>query len=56
MSDRIYCTNPDHQPGEHDRTCMPAAEPDNPELRLLRVIFGMCPYCDNPDEHEHETE
>lgn len=44
MSGRTYCTQ-DHEPGNHDASCMPPAEPGNPELRLLRAIFGLCPYC-----------
>lgn len=50
---RTYCTNPSHQPGQHSAACCPPAEPGNPELRLLRAIFGLC---DRTDKHDHERE
>lgn len=53
MTSRLYCTNPEHGDGEHDKSCTPPADPGNPELRLIRAIFGLCPDCDNPDDHEH---
>ena len=46
-----YCTR--HQPGEHDRSCVPPANPHDPELRLLRAIYGLCALCDNDQPHEH---
>jgi hypothetical protein len=49
----IYCTK-FHKDGEHDQSCMPPANPNNPELRLMRAIWGLCPYCDNTEEHNHE--
>lgn len=48
-----YCSNPLHVPGEHDATCVPPADPTNPELRLLRAIFGLCPLCDKTENHNH---
>lgn len=48
-----YCTSPVHRDGEHNQSCMPPADPGNPELRLLRAIFGLCADCDRTDEHEH---
>jgi hypothetical protein len=55
MTSPSYCTKPGerHRPGQHDRTCVPAPDPGNPELKLLRAIYGLCPYCDNEQEHEH---
>lgn len=53
---KSYCTNPDHRDGDHDQSCMPSADPNNPELRLLRAIFGMCSDCDHPDPSHHETD
>ena len=53
MSSRVYCTNPVHRDGDHDPSCIPPAEPDNPELRLMRAIWGLCPDCDDTEEHEH---
>lgn len=32
---------------------IPKADPDSPETRLLRVIFGLCPLCDVEEEHAH---
>lgn len=52
---KTYCTR-GHQPGEHDASCMPPADPANPELRLLRAIYGLCSLCDRTDEHEHPDE
>lgn len=51
-----YCTVPAHQDGEHDAGCVPPADPGNPELRLLRAIFGLCGICDNQDQHHHTDE
>jgi hypothetical protein len=51
---RAYCTNPVHRPGEHSAACCPPAEPGNPELRLLRAIFGLCGLCDETEPHEHD--
>lgn len=53
---RVYCASPQHKPGDHDITCMPPAEPRNPELRLLRAIYGLCPDHDacTPDMHTDE--
>ena len=48
----IYCTK-FHRDGEHDQSCIPPAEPKNKELRLIRAIWGLCPDCDNKEEHEH---
>jgi hypothetical protein len=42
-----------HKPGEHDASCMPPADPDNADLRLLRAIYGLCPLCDRTDQHGH---
>lgn len=53
MSDRVYCTNPEHGDGEHSPSCMPPADPANPELRLIRAIWGLCPVCDETGEHAH---
>lgn len=47
------CTVPEHQDGEHDASCCPPADPGNPELRLLRAIFGLCPICDVEAPHGH---
>jgi hypothetical protein len=49
-----YCGNPGHGYGDHSASCMPPADPSDPELRLLRAIFGLCPLCDRAGEHEHE--
>ena len=51
-----YCTVRKHQDGQHDAGCLPPADPRNPELRLLRAIFGLCSLCDREDEHEHADE
>ncbi len=51
---RTYCTA-GHQPGEHDGSCLPPADPANRELRLVRAIFGRCPDCDRTEAHEHDT-
>ena len=48
-----YCTEPPHQDGEHDPACAPPADPGNPELRLYRAIWGLCPDCDKAEDHEH---
>lgn len=53
MTSRTYCTNPEHGDGEHDQSCVPPAEPDNPELRLYRAIYGLCPFCNQTEEHDH---
>lgn len=55
---RTYCTRPGHQEGQHDISCVPPAEPDNPELRLLRAIYGLCPDHDQctPADHPEEEE
>ena len=50
---RAHCTNPEHQPGDHDASCMPPADPNNPELRLLRAIYGLCSLCDRTEDHTH---
>jgi hypothetical protein len=51
---RVHCTQ-DHRPGHHDRSCLPPADPKNPELRLLRAIFGACPDCDHPEGSHTDT-
>jgi hypothetical protein len=54
---RTYrCTR--HPVGEHDRTCVPPADPSNPELRLLRAIYGLCPDHDQcpPGAHDEDQE
>lgn len=33
---------------------MPAADPSNREIRLLRAVFGLCPDCDSKEPHSHE--
>lgn len=48
-----YCTVPEHQDGEHSAACLPPADPGNPELRLIRAIWGLCSICDETTEHEH---
>jgi hypothetical protein len=48
-----HYTNQKHVPGEHNASCAPPADPRNPELRLLRAIFGLCAFCDSPLPHEH---
>jgi len=51
---KVYCTrSPQHQPGEHDVSCLPSADPGNLELRLIRLLTGACPECDVTTEHEH---
>lgn len=51
---RVYCTvQPHHADGEHTADCVPPADPANPELRLIRAIWGLCSYCNRTDEHEH---
>jgi hypothetical protein len=54
MADQPYCTRPgEHRhPGQHDRTCVPLANPSSPELRMIRSLYGLCPYCDS-DELGH---
>lgn len=37
------CTVPGHQPGEHTQECVPPANPDVPEIRLIRALHGLCP-------------
>ena len=32
---------------------IPPVDPDNPETRLLRAIFGVCPDCEETESHEH---
>lgn len=53
MNTAALCSNPDHGYGEHSADCVPDAEPHNPALRVLRVIFGLCPDCNETDPHEH---
>lgn len=55
MPGKSYCTK-GCEPGMHDMSCMPAADATDPELRLLRAIFGLCPICDSMHEHEHSDE
>lgn len=50
---RIYCTNPGHREGDHNRECTPPANPGNPELRLMRAIYGLCPYCNHDADGSH---
>jgi hypothetical protein len=50
-----YCSQ-GHRYGEHDASCIAPADPDDPELRLLRAIFGLCPLCDRTDDHRHSRE
>ena len=50
---RIYCMIPEHKDGEHGPECIPPAEPGNPELRLIRAIWGLCPDCDRTGDHTH---
>jgi hypothetical protein len=52
MTGKTYCTQ-GHADGEHDASCMPPADPSNPELRLIRAIFGLCAECDRTDMHGH---
>lgn len=52
----VYCTVPAHQDGEHDPSCTPPADPRNPELRLIRAIFGLCGTCDRTDDHDHDED
>lgn len=37
-----------------DGSEMPAADPSDPEVRLLRAVFGLCPDCDSKEPHSHE--
>lgn len=48
-----WCTNIKHQDGGHDASCLPPADPQDPELRLIRAIFGLCGICDQEMPHEH---
>lgn len=50
---KTYCTK-GHGYGQHDASCMPPADPANPELRLIRAIFGLCPECNNRGLHVHQ--
>jgi hypothetical protein len=52
-SKRAYCTNPAHGYGEHDRMCVPPADPTNPNIRMIRVLWGLCGYCNDTDDHTH---
>jgi hypothetical protein len=52
MSGKVYCTK-GHGLGQHHVDCIPPADPNDLELRLIRVIFGLCPDCDMTDYHEH---
>ncbi len=56
MARTTYCTNPAHGYGEHDVTCVPPAEPGNPELRLIRAIYGLCPDHDSCTPLDHPDE
>jgi hypothetical protein len=38
-----------YQPGD-----VPPPDPDSPETRLLRAIFGLCPECERTDPHYHD--
>jgi len=43
-------------PGTFGDYILAGGNPKNftsPETRLLRVIYGLCPLCDIPDEHAH---
>jgi hypothetical protein len=53
---KSYCTNKSHGYGEHDASCCPPADPRDPELRLIRAIFGLCSLCDVTDPHSHVPE
>lgn len=53
---RVFCTVKGHKDGQHSKACVPAADPNDAHLRLFRAIIGLCPICDNPEEHEHEEE
>lgn len=55
-SGKLGCTNRAHRPGDHDATCVPPAAPDDAALSLLRAIYGLCPLCDNTDEHGHTAQ
>lgn len=45
-----------HENGHHDISCIPSADPNNGEVRLLRAIYGLCPLCDDNNEHSHSDE
>ena len=47
-----YCT----RRHEHGASCLPPADPRDPELRLLRAIYGLCPICDVPEPHRHSND
>lgn len=49
----VYCTMPEHGYGEHTVACVPLADQNDKQLRLLRAIWGLCPDCNRTDEHEH---
>ena len=50
---RVCCEAEGHEPGDHTAECISPAEPDNPELRLLRALHGLCPDCDRKHPHTH---
>lgn len=50
----MYCTIPAHQDSEHDASCLPPADRNSPELRLIRAIWGLCGACDRTDDHDHD--
>jgi hypothetical protein len=54
-SGKSYCTK-GHGYGEHDASCLPPADRHDPELRLLRAIFGLCSLCDVAEPHSHIPE
>ncbi len=47
-----YCDDPEH---EHDASCIPPANPQDNDLRLLRAVYGLCPDCNKAGTHTHET-
>ena len=53
---RVYCTKAEHGYGKHDASCISPAEPGNPELRLLRAIWVLCPDHDSCTPASHPDE
>jgi hypothetical protein len=51
---RVYCTDSSHGEGEHNRGCIPPADPLDAALRLIRAIYGLCSLCDVTQDHEHD--
>jgi hypothetical protein len=45
-----------HRQDQHTAACIPAADPRDKDLRLIRAVFGLCPDCDRTDVHSHMLE